>query len=310
MIRWTSGGAVPSPTVVQIRVQRRYPARIRAGAPVPTRSMSAEEVAANLDHFTVGLRGPRTRGCTGLVLSGAGVATRPELPDIVSASRAQGLERVVLHVEPGELDQLAVDAWREQAQLLVLPLVADHLAQAEAAVNRARAAGLALATHSVLSADSLPRLPEIADALRRLRPARHTFSFPFPTDPATVAAAPPPTDAAAALEALLPELLAEGLSLGIKGLPACYLQRTRPLLGLTGNRWYVDADHQRDQALLFFPDVVAFHRADACRFCAAAPRCDGFFAEWLRRPGSPALRPVEAEGAAAEGAAPDELLSD
>lgn len=293
MIRWTTGGAVPAPTVVQVRVQRRYAGRVKAGAPQPTRSMSAEEVQANLRHFTVGMRGPRSRSCTGLVLSGSGLATRPELPELVAAARAEGIERVVLHIEPDELPALQTEQWRGRAELLVLPLAHAHLPQAEEAVERARAAGLQLATHTVLDAAALQGLDAVAHALLRLRPARHTFTFPFPTDPDTVAAAPDAIAAAAALEALLPTLVDAGLQIGIKGLPACYLDRTRPLLGLTGNRWYVDADHQLDRALLFFPDVVAFHRGDACRFCAAADRCDGFFAAWLRRPGAPALRPLD-----------------
>jgi hypothetical protein len=57
----------------------------------------------------------------------------------------------------------------------------------------------------------------------------------------------------------------------------------------------VDADHQAESALLFFPDVVRFHKADVCRFCSANGNCDGFFATYLRRAGFPALQPIEEE---------------
>ena len=79
MLRWTAAGAVSTPTWVQIRVQRSYPGRIRAGAPTPTRSMSPEELAENIRHFTQGLQGTRSVPCTGLVLSGVGVARREDV---------------------------------------------------------------------------------------------------------------------------------------------------------------------------------------------------------------------------------------
>lgn len=55
----------------------------------------------------------------------------------------------------------------------------------------------------------------------------------------------------------------------------------------------MDADHQQSKALLFFPDVVAFHKDEACRFCRLDTSCDGFFAAYLRRPGFKPLEPVE-----------------
>jgi hypothetical protein len=57
----------------------------------------------------------------------------------------------------------------------------------------------------------------------------------------------------------------------------------------------VDADHQLDEALLFYPDVVAFTKTDVCRFCSADSTCDGFFATYLRRDGFPALKAFNSE---------------
>jgi hypothetical protein len=91
---------------------------------------------------------------------------------------------------------------------------------------------------------------------------------------------------------VLPKLSDAGVRVAVKGLPACYLGEWKHLAGRTANRWYVDADHQLDRALLFFPDVVAFHKGEACRFCPADGACDGFFATYLRRPGFPPLRPL------------------
>ena len=73
---------------------------------------------------------------------------------------------------------------------------------------------------------------------------------------------------------------AAGIASGVKGLPACRL--TRPdRLWRSANRLYVDVDHQRDDALLFFPDVVRFTKSDRCRFCSADARCDGAPEAWV-----------------------------
>ena len=45
MLAWTDAGAVQRPETLQIRVQRRYPGRVRAGAPEPGRSLSLAEVS-------------------------------------------------------------------------------------------------------------------------------------------------------------------------------------------------------------------------------------------------------------------------
>ncbi|MBM4366727.1 MAG: hypothetical protein FJ102_10975, partial [Deltaproteobacteria bacterium] len=100
--------------------------------------------------------------------------------------------------------------------------------------------------------------------------------------------------ALAALRGVVPGLVAAGLRVAIRGLPACLLAELSAHAGKTGNRWYVDADHQVDKALLFFPDVVRFHKVDDCRFCTRNEACDGWFANYLRRPGFGRLAPIEA----------------
>lgn len=291
MLRWTAGGAVPSPTTLQLRVERRYPERIRAGAPVPTRSLSTEEVQANLRHFTVGMRGPRSRPCTALVLSGEGLALRQDLLPLLAASRQEGIRRVVLHLGTGGAASFEPGPWRGLVDELVLALGGEP-GRIRATIAAAHEAGIAVSTSSSLDGPTLARIDEIVAALPELAPLRHSFTFPFPTDPDTVQAAPDPMEVARALDRVVPRLVDSGLQITVKGLPACYLGPARVGLGRTGNRWYVDADHQKEAALLFFPQVVAFHRGEACRFCAHAERCDGFFAEYLRRPEVPPLQPI------------------
>ena len=105
MITWTSAGAVERPTMVQIRVQRAYPGRVRAGAPVPTRSMTPEEVLENLRFFTRGLDTPRSQPCARLVLSGAAAPSERIFPE--SLRRARAVE-VALVVRDGDAPLL----WR------------------------------------------------------------------------------------------------------------------------------------------------------------------------------------------------------
>lgn len=301
MLRWTPAGAVSAPTTVQIRVQRHHPGRVRAGAPAPSRGLSPAELAANIDHFTVGLRGPRTAPCTGLVLSGAGVATRPDLPAALDRARAQGVGHVVLHLGEGDLAPAAtaprhLDALAGRVDVLVVPLQPEHdPARGVRAVSLARERGIRVASNTVLRAPALARLPDAVDLLIALRPDAVTLTHPFPAgvDPGMIA---PLSRIRAALDAALPRLDAAQLPARIKGLPACHLGPHAQRLGRTANRWYVDAEHQGAAALLFFPDVVAFHKDDACRYCPADARCDGSFAAWLARPGCPPLRPVAPTG--------------
>ncbi len=295
MLTWTSAGAVARPDTLQIRLQRAYPGRVRAGAPVPTRSMPTDEVVSNLRHFAVA--GTRGRAVSALVLSGVGAARRDDLGAILAEARRGGVRSVVLHAGVEDVD--ALERSLLSVDRVVLPLVSDEsgatLAAAARALRRAGEVGVSVAANVVLSPSMLPALPAVARVAAAARRAVDavTFTFPFPVDGSVSAEVPPPARAVAALREVLPVLAEAGVRAAIKGLPACYLGDLRALAGRTANRWYVDADHQLDKALLFFPDVVAFHKGESCRFCAADATCDGFFATYLRRGGVPPLRPLE-----------------
>ncbi len=295
MIRWTAAGAVPNPTTVQIRVQRSYPGRIRAGAPVPTRSMAAEEVVDNIRYFTQGLQGPRTQPCTALVLSGVGVASRSDTTAAIDLARDQGIERVVLHVGVEDLDSLDIERFCSSVDTLVVPVQPDGgiLTSAATTIAAARDAGLRVAANTSLTENVLQALPSIARVLASAAPSTMTFTYPFPINGSEATSAPPPSRTLAALRPALDTLDAAGVETFIKGLPACHLGGDARRLGKTGNRYYVDADHQQEAALMFFPDVASFYKDEACRFCSMDDSCDGFFATYLRRPGFPPLRPLE-----------------
>lgn len=290
MLTWTAAGAVERPRSLQIRLQRSYPGRVRAGAPVPTRSMPTEEVLANLRFFTEA--STRGRPVDAVVLSGVGAASRPDLDQIVASARALGITRVTLHAGVEDLDDLRPGAL--PVDLMVLPLQVGEsgatLAAAAAALQACRERGIAAVANTQLVPAALPALPAVARVARRTAVRGLSFTYPFPVDGVAAADVPPPPRAVAAVRAVMPELA--GLPVTIKGLPACFLGELADRAGRTQNRWYVDADHQLQKALLFFPDVVAFYKDEDCRFCARADRCDGFFATYLRRPGFGRLRPL------------------
>lgn len=271
MLSWTGAGAVTAPTTLQIRVTRSFPGRVVAGAPEPPRSLSDEEVVANVAHFTEGRRGPRTRPCTALVLSGVDLQAHDGLAGVVARARALGIERVTLHVGHGDLPALGASALLGAVDAAAIT-VSD--AADVAAIATLHDAEVHVTAVVLLSAP-LSRLDGLVDALASAPPDRVVFTWPFPpADPP-----PPAREAAAAVARVLPRL---AVPAGVKGLPACALGDIGlDRLWRSGNRFYVDAGHQRDDALMFFPDVVRFAKADVCRFCAVADRCDGAPDAWL-----------------------------
>ena len=290
------------PEALQIRLQRTYPGRVRAGAPVPTREMTTAEVLENLRWFTTA--GSRGRPIRALVLSGVGAASRADLGQICGAARGMGVERITLHAGVEDLegmrggDLAGGDAVGDLPVLpvdrLILPLAVGEAGAAlstGAEVLWRLHARLEVSVSCTLSAATLPMLEAIGRILLRTQTKMVSFSYPFPVDGSVAAEVPPPAAVLAALGRVLPELVAAGVQVDIKGLPRCYLGPWAACARRTGNRWYVDADHQAAGALLFFPDVVAFFKGEDCRFCTADAACDGFFATYLRRPGFPELRP-------------------
>ncbi len=298
MLSWTEAGAVQRPETVQIRVQRSYPGRVRAGAPVPTRSMSEQELRANLRHFTIDQRGPRTAPCTALVLSGVGVLSRQDTPRVLELGRQLGLSRVILHAGNEDLGELDVSSLEGLADQLVVPLQAragsGGLEAGSQAVRACQRVGIRVSANTVLDQAAADDLQAVARTVAELRPDDVTFTFPFPqggSGPPPPPAKPTTREAQQRAQGIM---ATAGVAPRVKGLPACYLGQEADALSPSSNRWYVDADHQLGKALLFFPQVVAFHKGEVCRFCSRDGCCDGFFSAWLELPGFPALEPFDA----------------
>ncbi|MCB9764907.1 MAG: hypothetical protein H6739_34340 [Alphaproteobacteria bacterium] len=298
MITWTTAGAVERPIMIQIRVQRAYPGRVRAGAPVPTRSMTPEELVDNLQFFTEGMRGPRTAACTKLVLSGVGVAGRADTVDAIRQARDWGMDHIVLHAGGEDLDTFDPARYAGLVAMIIVPVQPGPAGGALQAGARAIRAchdnGIRVVANTVLSTTALPDLEPAARAIAASKPHGAAFTYPFPIAGNTSVHVPGVMAVVNALHRVVPMLDAAGVSSDIKGLPACYLGTLADRLRRSANRWYVDADHQKGDAILFFPEVVSFTKTDECRFCSLDARCDGFFATYLRRSSFPPLRAVEA----------------
>jgi hypothetical protein len=280
MLRWTSAGAVRMPATVQIRCAAAPTLAVRH---VPAaRAMTAEEVGGNLRWFAA-REGPRQPRCEGAVLSDP--PADDDLRRDVALARGMGLRRVVVHADVGAIGVAAFLGADAVAVLFRGPLRHDGAVALTAVVR--------------LDAEGLADLAGTAEALVRSAPARVIFSWPTPV--ATDEAPPTWTLVGEALRRAGPVLDAAGLPWGVKGLPACALRDAgvdgaRARAWRTGNRFVVDADHQRDAALLWMPDVVVSAHRESCRRCALAPACDGVPAAWLDRGLAGPLRPFD-EGA-------------
>jgi hypothetical protein len=284
MIRWTRAGAVAEATTVQIRINRAFVGRIGAGAPEPSRDLSGEEVLSNVAHFTTGRAGPRTQPCTGLVLSGGGLLRRGDLPQVIEGARGLGIKRVVLHGGEEEIEGLARLAAADE--LVVSALSVEAVVGLQAIpLQKAR-----LSVVLPMRKGVVDRLEALFEQLQGGPIDRVVLTWPFGGE------APPPADQVVqALQEAAGPLEALPMPWGVKNLPRCQLgswELEARRIWRSGNRWYVDADHQGAEALLFFPDVLRFHKADSCRYCKWDRDCDGVFERWHREGLTKPLQPI------------------
>jgi hypothetical protein len=193
------------PKTLQVRLQRTYPGRVRAGAPLPTRAMSTEEVIENINHFTtVSTRGQVVEA---VVFTGVGAASRSDLERLCAHARERCVRRLVLHAGVEDLEQLPAVI---PVDRLVLPLqvgeAAATLSLADSALRRAREAGLEVGANTVLSPTALPLLAAVARVVRHTGCQSLTFTYPFPVDGSQSSDVVPPPAAVAALREVVPLL--------------------------------------------------------------------------------------------------------
>ena len=288
MLKWTAAGAVEHPTTLQVRLERRYPDRVQAGAPIPTRSLRPQELLDNLSFFTEGMRGGRHRACERLVISGGQLA-RDDLACALDHARAWGVREIILHAGAQDFPALKADFLVGRVNRIVLPLQPGDEAPL-GAVKKCREAGVEITTLTVLTVAAVKRLAQLGGQIVGIAPSSVVFSYPFPgQDRADL---PPPSNLVSSLTPVVERLVKNGLAVRLSGLPGCYLGPLASHIGRSGNRWYVDAEHQGQNALLFYPGVLRFWKEETCRFCRLDQVCDGFFREYLSQ-GFPALTPVD-----------------
>jgi len=259
--------------------------------------MTPAELVANLRYFTEEMRGPRSAPCTTVVLSGVGVASRADLPELLEQARELGVTRLVLHAGTEDLEAFDAARFAGRVDRIVVPVQPGSgggaLPLGRRVIRGCQDQGLAVTASTQLSALAIPQLPAVGRVLAAAGPESAVFTYPFPIAGNTASEVPGVRATVQALASVVPGLERAGLRVDLKGLPACYLGDLASRLRRTSNRFYVDAEHQLGDALKFFPDVVAFTKSEVCRFCDADGRCDGFFATYLRRSGFPALEPLQ-----------------
>ena len=269
MLRFTAAGAVQAPTTLQVRLTRPFDGRIRAGAPEPSGAMSAAALRDNLQWFASG-RGPRERACTSLVVSGAALAD--DVIDAIGEAPALGYTAITRHIESAGASDFLNSDLRDVATAVAIAV--DGVRGLESLALMSEWSGHVTAA-LLLRQATLDAMDSVLEPIIAARPDRVVLTWPLTGQP------PPHAEVAArGVDRALERLDAAGIASGVKGLPACRL--TRPdRLWRSANRLYVDVDHQRDDALLFFPDVVRFTKSDRCRFCSADARCDGAPEAWV-----------------------------
>ncbi len=277
-LTWTAAGAVSAPDTLQIRVEKGFEGRVVAGAPAPSRALSDDEVRENVRRFTVARVGPRARAVQTLVLSGLDVDRRAGLAAVLEESRSWGIVRVVMHVGRGQREALRGSPLLRHVSA-VAATVTDDADLADVAAL-ARLPGVQVSAVVVLDEAALGRLSHLIAGLVAMAPTRVVLQWPLPNGGTAV---PPHAErVAVSLLDAVERLEAARIAVTVKGLPACLLGPLATRATRTANRWYVDADHQGDRALLFQPDVVRFLHPDECRFCQRADTCDGVPEAWWR----------------------------
>ena len=263
MLCWTKSGAVPWPTTVQIRLAQKYEQRIVAGAPHPSRQLSIEEFRDNAHYFRVTLHTSRSKPCDSITLT----ALHEENPKRI-AVLSQILQDLQYRYIRAHIDH--------QSQHLIKSLdFAHHISLAIrhptdwAKYELKSISPRRLYISILLNNDTLPHLFSLFESFPQ--GSHITLLYPFPLSDTLIHTAPN-------IPALQKILKRVSKNINIAGLPQCLSYRQGKK---TSNRWYVDADNQKEQALLFFPDLLRYYKSESCRFCTENAFCDGFFVDYL-----------------------------
>ena len=266
MLRWTKAGAVNAPTTVQIRLAKNYEQRVPAGAPHPSRRLLLTEIKENLHYFRHTLDTPITTPCSSITLSGLQEEDEESIAKIAFEIQKIGFHYSRAHVDTKSAHLLPSLSFAHHISLSI------HHEMDQTKYNIPNNLLSKIQWTIVLNTSTISSLHKIIDTLTSQHPFPITLLYPFPLNENIIRTAP-------SIEKLQKTLQTIKSSIPIVGIPQCLSMRTHSKR--TSNRWYVDADHQKEQALLFFPDLLRYYKSEACRFCSATLECDGFFAQYL-----------------------------
>lgn len=268
MISWTSSGLVRTPNTVQIRCNSEMPKELKAGAPSPNRSLSNQELAENLQYFRFALDTPRTIPCSSLTLSGLNGDDSGRFETI----KQFPFDYITLHVSSDSINWMELAHYQQGYQRISIPL------NAKTAALQIPSWAISKTTLVISLEEGLEAwLPSAIERANQENWNPFVFLYPFPLNRQSSPLSP--QKAIELLEQLTKNCKKNPI---IKGLPYCLAKTKYTLFAKTTNRWYVDAAHQKEKALLFFPDVSCYYKDDQCRFCRHNEECDGFFLEYLK----------------------------
>lgn len=270
----TSRGLQESPRRLQIRVTQAYGGRVKAGAPTPSRDMTPAEVWASIRHFSIEKRGPRTIPCDTLIISGEGLHLVADLSDVLARARDEAhIQRITVHL--GAQDRRSFPSTTLST---VVDDVAINVRSPGDVADVAHLLNAGLRVNAVIELDdeTLSAAVSLSQQLADAGASRISLTWPL-----TGNAPPPISDVTPIARQVARGLEGRGVTVAVKGIPPCFLNKGYFTATRTQNRWYVDADHQGDSAILFFPGMLTFAKGEDCRFCIASSRCDGVPRRWM-----------------------------
>jgi hypothetical protein len=281
MLSWTSKGAVSSPAVLQIRMNSAIGGLVAAGAPSPSRAVTLDEFYENLAYFSL-RRGSRAVPIERLVLSG--IAEDTPVGSLIEAAQKVGVTHTTLHLSAPVASQLGNEIGHANAVVIPIFNASDVATLWAVPSDIFRIAVLQVTQRTAWEKHNL------LACLERTPPDLIVITWPYVGEGLESLSTDQVVDVRKAYE----RLAQTAARVVIKGMPACIVDFCDEVGTKSSNRWYVDSDHQQEEAILFFPNVVRFSKAEACRFCAITSLCDGVPTRWASPSTMRACTPIEA----------------
>jgi MoaA/NifB/PqqE/SkfB family radical SAM enzyme len=264
-------------------------------------SLDVAAVAANLAHLQ------RQYRIAEAVVSGGEPTIAPDFLKILHYLRSQGLS-TYLHTNAVKLadhrfaelclplvDRVMVGYHAHTPTLHKILCRSGSLRDVEEGIRNIVASGKPTRANMVLTPQIASHTAEMIAAVDALGVRRAVVTFPFaigrshanfagtvPSDFGTVSAA---------VESAMNEASRRGIALSIQGLPWCLLGQYAQFVDPWQDRLFVDPEHQLDQALWLFEDVIGRVYPPPCALCQNSAVCHGVSRDLIARGWVAFLRP-------------------